>query len=110
MQNTTMIALVFAAAVVVGGIALARRFRRGLAIEGAFSSSPRWMTDPSASGDVPYSTEATEEEIFAVGYSAPQCNPGAPSAAIIVPELQSVQDYCFGVPQNTVSIEAARSA
>jgi len=55
-------------------------------------------------------TEATEEEIFAVGYSAPQCNPGAPSAAIIVPELQSVQDYCFGVPQNTVSIEAARSA
>jgi hypothetical protein len=61
MQNTTMLALVFAAAVVVGGIALARRFRRGQAIEGAFSSSPRWMADPGASGDVPYSTAATED-------------------------------------------------
>ncbi len=53
---------------------------------------------------------SNEEDLLVIGYSEPLCSPGTPSAAIVVPELQAVQDYCFGAPQNTVSIEAARSA
>lgn len=50
------------------------------------------------------------EELMAIGYSGAVCAPGIQSEVIVVPQLQTVQSYCTGTPQNTVSIESARSA
>lgn len=55
-------------------------------------------------------TEAPLEELTVVGYSADVCELGSPSSVIVVPELHTVKSYCVGIPQNTVSIESARSA
>lgn len=83
------------------------RTRRGVAPPGDAADSRVEPLERALRSVVP---EPEAEELSAIEYSSPLCSPGSPSAAIVVPELQSLQDYCFGAPQNTVSIDAARSA